>query len=195
MKNLLLPLVATTCLSLTASATNYGFKVNLDGPSESPANSSAGVGSGSAVWDDAAHTLQLDVVFSGLSGNVTASHIHAPTAVAGVSTAGVATTTPSFAGFPTGVTSGSYSKLLDLTQASSFNAAFINANGGTVASAETALITAMATGKAYWNIHSTTFGGGEIRGFFVAVPEPSSLAILSMGAVGGLMLARRKKVA
>ncbi len=195
MKKVLFPLVAMTCMALTASAANYGFTVKLDGPSEAPANNSAGTGSGTAVWDDTAHTLQLDVIFSGLTGNVTVSHIHAATAVAGVSTAGVATTTPSFAGFPAGSTSGSYSKLLDLTQASSFNAAYVTANGGTVASAEAALITAMATGKAYWNIHSSTFGGGEIRGFFVPVPEPSSLALLSIGAVSGLMLLRRKKVA
>jgi hypothetical protein len=42
----------------------------------------------------------------------------------------------------------------------------------------------MAAGEAYWNIHSTTFPGGEIRGFLVAVPEPSSLALLGLGAVG-----------
>lgn len=195
MKKLLFPLVAMTCMALNASAAYYGFTVKLDGASEAPVNSSAGVGSGTAVWDDTAHTLQLDVLFSGLTGNVTVSHIHAATAVAGAGTAGVATPTPTFPGFPAGVTSGSYSKLLDLTQASSFNAAYVTANGGTAASAETALITAMAAGKAYWNIHTSTVGSGEIRGFFVPVPEPSSLALLSIGAVGGLMSLRRKKVA
>ena len=41
----------------------------------------------------------------------------------------------------------------------------------------------IADGKAYWNIHTQTFGGGEIRGFLVPVPEPSSALILGAGAM------------
>ena len=41
-------------------------------------------------------------------------------------------------------------------------------------------MSAMAAGKTYWNIHSTTFTGGEIRGFLTAVPEPTALALFGL---------------
>jgi hypothetical protein len=150
----------------------FNYVVALDGPSEFPPNASMGMGIGTVSYDNVAHTLQLQVVFSGLTGNTTASHIHAPTAFpfALTNNAGVATTTPSFAGFPTGVTSGAFSNTLDLTLASSYNPSFVTANGGTTASAEAALTAAIAQGRAYWNIHSSAFPGGEIRGFLT--PEP-----------------------
>ncbi|HKI72141.1 MAG TPA: CHRD domain-containing protein [Verrucomicrobiae bacterium] len=176
---------------MSAQAALLQYSVSLDGPSESPANASPGIGSGTVNYDDSAHTLQLQVSFSGLTGTTTASHIHAPTASPFSGTANVATTVPSFAGFPLGVTSGSYSDTLDLTLASSYNPAFISANGGTPAGAESALAAAMAGGEAYWNIHSSTFGGGEIRGFLVPVPEPSTLAVLGLGA-GALVWRRRR---
>jgi hypothetical protein len=45
----------------------------------------------------------------------------------------------------------------------------------------------------YFNIHTTTFGGGEIRGQILPVPEPSTWAFMAMGAMGALWLVRRKK--
>ena len=65
-------------------------------------------GFATVVYDDLAHTLSVDASFSGLLGTTTAAHIHAATAVPGVGTAGVATQTPSFVGFPLGVTSGTF---------------------------------------------------------------------------------------
>src|SRR5262249_5094716 len=153
--------------------------VSLDGPSDG--NTSLGTGFGSVSYDSTAHTLQLQLSFSGLQGNTTASHIHAPTAAPFSGNAGVATTTPTFAGFPLGVTSGTYSTTLDLTLASSYNPAFVTANGGTKPGAEAALTAAMAAGEAYWNVHSTSFPGGEIRGFLVAVPEPSTAVLFGIG--------------
>ena len=74
--------------------------------------------------------------FSGLQGNTTAAHIHSPTSVAFSGGAGVATTTPTFVGFPLGVSSGTWNTTLDLTQSSSFIAASITGHGGTTAQAE-----------------------------------------------------------
>ena len=183
MKKLLLS-VLTACSLVSVQASIVSYVVNLDGPSESPANGSPGTGFGTVDYDSTAHTLSLSVNFSGLTGTTTASHIHAPTVNPFVLTAGVATTTPTFAGFPLGVTSGSFANLLDLTLASSYNPSFITAHGGTTAQAELDLTAAFAAGKAYWNIHTSTFGGGEIRGFLVQVPEPSTLALVGLGAIG-----------
>jgi hypothetical protein len=63
---------------------------------------------------------------------------------------------------------------LDMTQTSSYNPAFVTANGGTAARAEAALFQAIADGKAYLNLHTSMFAAGEIRGFLVPVnPTPT----------------------
>jgi len=95
-------------------------------------------------------------------------------------------------GFPLGVTSGSYTRIIDLTLASQYSATFITASGGTTALAEARLIANLTSGQAYFNIHSTTFPGGEIRTFVTAVPEPETYALM-LGGVGLLALARRRR--
>jgi len=175
----------------TASATILNYDAFLSGPNESPANASPGTGFATVDYDNVLHLLHLHVTFSGLTGTTTASHIHAATLTPFAGTAGVATTTPTFAGFPLGVTSGTYDNTLNLTLASSYNPSYVTANGGTTSSAELALTSAIANGQAYLNIHSSTFGGGEIRGFLQAVPEPSSLA-LGIGALCAWAAKRRR---
>jgi CHRD domain-containing protein len=156
-----------------AHAAVLTYAATLTGPNESPPNASPGIGSGQVDVNTTTHQMHVFAHFSGLTGNTTASHIHAPTAVAGTGTASVATTTPTFAGFPLGVKFGEYDIILDLTLASSYNPSFVTANGGTTAGAEAALLAALAAGKAYLNIHSSTFGGGEIRGFLTDATTPA----------------------
>ena len=81
-----------------------------------------------------------------------------------------------------------------MTLASSYNAAFITANGGTVNTAFSALLAGVDSGRAYLNIHSTFAPGGEIRGFLSMVPEPSTYALMLLGlvAVGGLARQQRR---
>jgi hypothetical protein len=141
----------------------------LSGPAEAPPNNSPGTGKATVTVTGT--MMRVQVNFSGLVAGVTASHIHAATAVAGVGTAGVATSVPTFTGFPSGVTAGTYDHTFDMTLASSYNPAYITANGGTPASAFTALKIAMNNGTSYLNIHSTTFPGGEIRGFLLICPS------------------------
>lgn len=186
-------------MAVISGTTTFGqsqltFDADLSGPAESPPNASPGTGFAQAIFDSTAQTLQIEIQFSGLLGTTTASHIHAPTASPGAGTAGVATTTPYFAGFPLGVTSGSYSNTLDLTASSSYNSAFITAHGGTTAGAEAALISALEDGEAYLNIHTTVVPGGEIRGFFTQVPEPGTASLLTAGALASAWSARRKRI-
>jgi hypothetical protein len=192
-------MMAALILPISAShADMITFSANLSGPAESPPNASPGTGFATVTLDDAAHTLAVNATFSGLLGTTTASHIHCCTAVPGTGTAGVATQVPSFVGFPLGVTSGDFSNVLDLTMASSWNPAFITANGGTTTGAEMALRTGLLAGDAYYNIHSTFAMGGEIRGF-LAVPGPiagAGLPGLILASVGLLGWWRgRKKIA
>jgi hypothetical protein len=177
--------------SATSEAHIVIYNVNLSGPAEAPPNASPGTGTGTIEFDEDLVTMKIDIVFNGLLGNVTAAHIHAATANAFTGTAGVATQLPSFAGFPHGGTSGAYIQTFDLTNASSYNPAFVTASGGTVSDALNALLFAAEDGKAYLNIHTSAFPGGEIRGFLTAVPEPSSLLVTGWIA-GALMLHRRR---
>ena len=135
----------------------------LDGPSESPPVASPGVGNTRVELNTTAHTLRVQTQFSGLVAGVTNSHIHVAAVPGGVG--GVATQVPTFPGFPSGVTSGTYDQTFDLTLPASWNPTFVAANGGTPASAEAALAIAMGAGRAYHNIHSSFAPGGEIRGF------------------------------
>jgi len=171
---LLLTAVVSLALVAPASATVLHYRTILNGANESPPNASLGTGVAEITIDDVANTMRVQATFSGLTGTTTACHIHGPTAVAGTGTASVATQTPLFTGFPTGVTSGTYDHTFDLTLTSSYNASFVTANGGTAAGAEAALLAAIAANKSYFNLHSTDKPGGEVRGFLAAFdPTPT----------------------
>ena len=179
---------------MTAEAATLIYDASLSGPAESPPNASPGTGFALVTIDTVLQTMTVDVTFSGLLGTTTASHIHCCTVVPGSGTAGVATTTPFFAGFPIGVTSGTYHNVLDLTLATSYNPAFVTAEGG-LANAEAALLAGLAADETYLNIHTTVVPGGEIRGFLTATPLPAALPLFAsgLGALGLLGWRRKRK--
>jgi hypothetical protein len=175
-----------------ASATPV-FVADLTGPNESPPNASPATGNARVSFDPVTKQMHVQVDFSGLLGTTTASHIHCCTAVPGVGTAGVATTTPTFTGFPLGVTSGTYDHVFDMSLLSSYNPAFVAANGGTALSAEAVLFAGIEAGRAYLNVHSTFKPGGEIRGF-LGVPEPGTMALFAAGLLGMVTIGRRRRI-
>lgn len=192
MKSFAFALSSAFLLAAAAFATPITYVATLSGPAESPPNTSPGTGYALITIDNMVHTLMVQVAFSGLMGNTTASHIHCCTITPFTGTANIATETPTFENFPLGVTHGSYTNTFNLALTSSFNSPFVAANGGTAAGAEAALSAGLASGRAYLNIHTTVDPGGEIRGFLVATPEPATF--LGAGLLlAGLLLSRRRK--
>jgi hypothetical protein len=189
---LVITVIGLPSQGLTAPIT---YIADLSGLNEEPQNASPGTGFARVVYDNVAHYLIVQVEFSGLLGTTTAAHIHGPTATPFAGNAGVMTQTPSFSGFPLGVTSGTYDHLFFTDQATTYNPAFItNFGGGTVTGAEAVFAAALEAGKAYLNIHSTYRPGGEIRGFLVA-PVPTTLLLFGTGLAGlaGIRLRRKKQ--
>jgi CHRD domain-containing protein/PEP-CTERM motif-containing protein len=183
-------LIAAVGTLTNASAHEEIFTAALSGPAESPPNGSPGTGFATITLDLDLFTMRVQVDFSGLFGMTTAAHIHAPTLKPFAGTADVATQKPSFELFPLGVTSGTYDHIFDLALASTYNPEFIAAHGGTISGASNALIFALEDGKAYLNIHTDYYPGGEIRGFLV--PEPATIGLLAVGVAGFLLLRRRR---
>lgn len=145
----------------------------LSGANEVPPVASPGTGN--AIVTLNGDILTVDETFSGLTIAASAAHIHCCVPV-GVN----AVVAVPFVSFPSAV-SGTYSRSFDLTMASTYNAPFLTANGGTAASAEAALIAGLNSGLAYANIHNSNFPGGEIRGQLQLVPEPATAGLLLFG--------------
>jgi hypothetical protein len=193
----LLGCAALACLfAQTALAHTSIYTTTLNGPNEFPANPSLGVGAAKLTVDFDLLTMRVGANFSGLTGTTTASHIHGPIPDPPANPlAGVATPLPSFPGFPLGVQAGSYDQTFDMTAASSYNPAFVTANGGTVGSAMNVFFAGLDAGKMYLNIHTTNTQGGEIRGFFELVPEPSTLSLMAIGLLAPLIHRSKRRVA
>ncbi|MGB9990826.1 CHRD domain-containing protein [Massilia sp. SM-13] len=190
MKSLILALVLAVC---GAPVLADSYSATLTGAQEATPNASPAIGAAIVTFDVTSHTLTVGTVFTDLLGTVTAAHIHC--CVAPPATAGVATMVPTFTGFPSGVSEGTYLMSFDTSLASTWNATFIANNGGTTAGAEAALLAGLDAGMAYLNIHTTLYPGGEIRGFLAPapVPEPASAMMLLLGVPLAIGIARRRR--
>lgn len=180
--------VALLMFSEAAKADPMVFTTTLSGANEVPPVISPGVGNAIVTVDG--NIMTVNANFSGLLFNTIAAHIHCcvPPGV----NAMVATTTPSFPGFPLGVTSGLFSNTFDLTLASTYNPAFVTAQGG-LAGAQAAFIAGLRGGQTYFNIHTNAFPGGEIRGQLQPVPEPATMLLMGTGLAGVAVRSRRRR--
>lgn len=174
-----------------AQAEPIAFRTALTGAAENPAVVTTGSGAALVVIDPEADTLRVRITFDDLQGTTVAAHIHccAPPP----DNVGVATTVPTFPGFPVGVTSGIYDVTFATTAPGTYSPTFLTANGGTVEGAEAALLAGLLAGRAYVNVHTTFAPAGEIRGFLAQVPEPGGLGAVGVGLVMlGVMVGRRR---
>jgi hypothetical protein len=172
-------------------AHEFEYVAQLSGSNESPPNASAASGTALVTLDLDVITMRVQASFTGLSGGATAAQVRGLTTTPLTGTAGVLSLNPTLPGFPLGATSGSYDQTIDLTQASGYTPEFITASGGMVSDALNALIFGMADGQTYFEIDSSAFPGGEIRGFLTPVPEPASACLL-VAATGAAALLKRR---
>lgn len=186
--------IATALLVVGAASTAQAHLVDMTGTFAPDVSGATGSGSLFLEWDLDGHTLWIDATFAGLSGTTTQAHIHCCTGSAFTGNVGVALATNGILpGFPLNVKSGHYQRLIDLSLNTSYSAGFLGGAGGTAAAAETKLMDGLVSGKAYMNIHTSTFAAGEIRSFVTVVPEPASYGMMMLGlaGLGGLLHRRR----
>jgi hypothetical protein len=159
------PLVAALCTSIASAQTS--FQAVLVGGNEVPANNSTASGFGTVVLSADQSTIIVNESWTGLTTPATASHIHGP-ALPGVN----ANVLFPFSGVPS-ATSGSIPQ-------QSF-------------SITPTQVGYLLNGQLYMNVHDATFGGGEIRGQLLPVPEPSTFGLIAIGIGSALGLARFRK--
>lgn len=185
----------TLLVSLAAAASAHAVIVPFDligtaGPGLLPGNEPGSLTGGTGgeigpigiTYDDVANLLDLTNVgwgssqgFTNLSSVANNSHIHGPvTSNNGngfTETAGVA---------------------INLVRSSSAvtGGTFTNPTHTLTAAQEVDLM----NGKFYINIHTANNGGGELRGFLVPVPEPTTAGLVALG-VAGLIARRRNRAA
>ena len=166
-----------TLISLCAGihqASAQGYVANLDAAQD---GGGLRTGSGQVFLFLTGSTLSFsNGTYSGLSGNVSGAHIHGPSGPLPGSAGVLYGLNPTFV--TTGTTFGNFV---------AGDLALLPGTGGFSIAQQQAQL---AAGQWYINIHSSAFGGGEIRGQILFVPEPAS-ATLVLG--GGIWLLARLK--
>lgn len=187
-----LPVISALALAATATATPAAaatlFATTLSGLNETVPNNSTATGSGTLGLSTDQNSVDIFLQWAGLTGPATGGHVHCCAAQGANGPVAI-----DFG--PAAAATGSLTRTYDLTLASTYSAGFLNANGGTAASARTAFLNGLLGGRAYYNVHSGQFPAGEIRGQLAAVPETATwgMMIVGFGLVGGALRTRRRE--
>lgn len=175
MKTLICSMAIASAASLAQAQSFIG---NLDALQDGGGNRT---GSGIFYLTLTENVMTISGDFSGLSGVTVNAHIHGPAP----------------AGQNAGVLYGLFN-LITLgpdNKSGSINATVplvANPNGTTFDIATQ--VDQLNGGQWYFNIHSSTFGGGEIRGQILMVPEPSTVALGTIGIVGFALWQLRRRL-
>jgi hypothetical protein len=158
--------IAGLAVATSAQAAVVNWSASIDASQEVPINPSTGTGVATGTVNTVTGALSWLVSFSGMTGPLTGMHIHGPAAPG--TNAGVVVNLGAISG---------------LTSPSS---------GLTVISAP--VVSDLLAGLLYINLHTATFGGGEIRGqISAAVPLPlTAPLVVSAFALLGLLGRRRR---
>lgn len=187
----LLPIAAVVAAVAMPAQAATTFATTLSGAKETAPNASTATGTGTLVLSADQNSVNIFLNWAGLTGGpATGAHIHCCAAQG-------ANVRVAIDFGPPAVTTGSLTRMYDLTLASTYTGGFVTANGGTAASAQAAFVAGLLGGLAYYNVHNATFPGGEIRGQLAAVPETATwgMMIAGFGMVGGAMRMQRRKAA
>ncbi len=176
-----------SAMGVPASAATL-FSTTLSSANETVPNPSTATGSGTLLLSTSQTSIDVFLNWAGLTGPATGGHVHccafqganAPVAI-------------DFG--PSATATGSLTRTYDLTLLATYTTAFVTASGGTAAGAQAAFVAGLLGGKAYYNVHTQTNPGGEIRGQLAAtaVPEAATwgMMIAGMGITGAALRRRR----
>jgi hypothetical protein len=171
---------ATALLSCgIATAAPFSFSATLNGAQEVPPVASPGTGTGTGTLGGGPGTwvFTYSVTYSGLSGTIASPFAHIHQAPAGANGPVVhnldGASQPPIAGSTSGTINGDW-RFDDAAQPLTDT-----------------LAAALLAGNTYFNLHTTAFPPGEIRGQILRVSEPGT-ALLALGGVLVLMRARRR---
>lgn len=165
-----------------ASAVSIPFVATLDGAQEVPPRTTTGSGSatGLLTGDPGSYVFTYTINYGGLTGTIASPFAHIHNAPAGSNGPIVHDLDGANAAPIAGSTSGTITGDWRFDDASK--------------PLTDALAMLLIGGDMYFNIHTTAFPGGEIRGQLSAIPEPSAILLLAAGAAGlGVVAIRRRR--
>ena len=178
----LAPLALALSLAVgAASAATQMYSFNLNALQEVPTNASPAAGSMQITINDTTNVISYQFTGFSLAGTFAAAHIHR--ALAGVNGPVVYNL----------VTAADYSGPVTFPPNISIpNSWALLGQNETNMVAGLGLLINATPWNFYVNVHTSAFGGGEIRGQLAPIPEPSTYAMFAAGlGVVGLMWRRR----